>query len=393
MHERDTRSPTVAEPAGALRAPTLRPIEAAVLKLQRDVGNRVTAGIVSSKLGRPRADQRPPGAADFAKLLGDQAVSFGQFAFTHALSGGLDKAMEPHVRGLREEDRTWLRSWLDYLEQVTGSGHKEAAANAAKAVTMIKTAMRDRGEAGAGIIKLMGDPAETGIGFGGALYLNLWKEYGKPGAATPDVSKHLSYAKLAGLRIYENIACKETTERLGAKAGAGRGGEGRRTPGTAIAKGTSIASDIKRDSARSNDLTRGDVVVYGKEDLGKWVERMRKALDDGWTVHARCISGTHGGGTSGRDPDHSILIYGYGGTEFYFFDPDVGGTGGLTPGWGRIHYDADAGHLSTAKTESDFRTYSYSTDAARAAGSAADRPSDYQASGLHRYQVKEIWTM
>jgi hypothetical protein len=391
MHERDTRSPTVAEPAGAVRAPALRPAEAAVLKLQRDAGNRVTAGIVSSKLGRPRADQRPPGAADFAKLLGDQAVTFGQFAFTHALARGLDKAMEPHLRELREEDRTWLRSWLDYWEANTAAGDDKGAANA---VTKIKTAMQDRGEAGAGIIKLMGDPAETGIGFGGALYLKLWKEYGKPGAATPDVTKHLTYAKLAGLRIYENIACKETTERLGAKAGAGRGGEGRRTPGTAIAKGTSIASDIKRDDARSNDLTRGDVVVYGN-DLGKWVKRMREALDDGWTVHARCISGTYGGGKGGRDPDHSILIYGHGGTdtEFYFFDPDVSGTGGLTPGWGRIHYDADAGHLSTAKTASDFSTYWYSTDAGHEAGSAAGRESNYQASGLHRYQVKEIWTM
>jgi hypothetical protein len=393
MHERDTRSTTVAEPAGTVRAAALRPAEAAVLKLQREVGNRVTAGIVSSKLGRPRADQRPPGAGDFAKLLGDQAATFGQFSFTHALARGLDKAMEPHLRELREEDRTWLRSWLDYLEGLMASGHDKAAA---EAVTKIKTAMQDRGEPGAAIIKLMGDPAETGVGFGGALYTKLWKEYGKPGAATPDVTKHLTYAKLAGLRIYENIACKETTERLGAKVGAGRGGEGRRTPGTVIAKGTSIASDIKRDDARSNDLTLGDVVVYGN-DLGKWVKRMRDALDDGWTVHARCISGTHGRGKGGRDPDHSILIYGHGGTEteteFYSFDPDVSGTGGLTPGWGRIYYDADARHLSTAKTASDFRTYSYSTDAEDEAGSAAGRESDYQRSGVHRYQVKEIWTM
>ena len=94
MHEHDTRSPMVAEPAVALRAPALRPIEAAVLQLQRDVGNRVTAGIVSSKLERPHTDPRPPGAADFAKLIGDQAVNFGQFAFTHALTRGLEKAMD-----------------------------------------------------------------------------------------------------------------------------------------------------------------------------------------------------------------------------------------------------------------------------------------------------------
>ena len=389
MHERDTRSPTVAEPAGALRAPALRPIEAAVLQLQRDVGNRVTAGIVSSKLGRPRADQRPPGAADFAKLLGDQAVAFGQFTFTHALSSGLDKAMEPHLRQLREEDRTWLRSSLEAVMANAARGEDKAAADA---VNTIKTVMRDRGEAGAGIIKLMGDPVETGIGYGGALYKQLWTEYGKPGAATPDVTKHLTYAKLAGLRNYERLACKDTTDRLGAKAGAGRGGEGQRTPGTGIPRGTHIAADIKRDDARSNDLTRGDVVVYGN-DLGNWVKRMRTALDDGWTVHARCISGTHGGG-SGRDPDHSILIYGHdGGTEFYFFDPDVHGTGGVTPGWGRIHYDADARRLSTAKTASDFRTYQYVTDAEDEAGWDAGRRAGYQASGLHRYQVKEIWTM
>jgi hypothetical protein len=388
MHERDTRSPTVAEPTGALGAPALRPAEAAVLKLQREVGNRVTAGIVSSRLGRPKADQRPPGAADFAKLLGDQAVSFGQFAFTDALTRGLDKAMEPHLRELREEDRTWLRSSLEYLMAVAGD--KKAAK---ETVSKIKTAMGDRGPAGAAIIKLMGNPDETGIGFGGALYRELWSQYGKPGAATPDVTKHLTYAKLAGLRAYENIACKDTTERLGAKAGAGRGGEGRRTPGTVIPMGTNIAADIKRDKTRSGDLTPGDVVVYGN-DLGKWVKRMQAALDDGWTVHARCISGTYGGSESGRDPDHSILIYGHdGGTEFYFFDADVYGTGGVTPGWGRIHYDADARRLSTAKTASDFRTYEYLTDAEGETGWNAGRRAGYQASGLHRYQVKEIWTM
>jgi len=387
MHERDTRSSTVAEPAGAVRAPTLRPAEAAVLQLQRDAGNRVTAGIVSSKLGRPKGDQRPPGAADFAKLLGDQAVNFGQFAFTDALTRAMDKAVEPHLRELREEDRNWVRDSIDYLMAVAGD--KKAAK---EAVGRIKTAMADRGAPGAGIIKLMGNPDETGIGFGGALYRELWSEYGKPGAATPDVSKHLTYAKLAGLRAYENIACKDTTERLGAKAGAGRGGEGRRTPGTAIPKGTSIAADIKRDKTRSGNLERGDVVVYG-HDLASWVKRMQDALNDGWTVHARCISGTYGGGT-GRDPDHSILIYGHdGGTEFYFFDSDVGGTGGVTPGWGRIHYDADSRRLSTVKTASDFGSYEYQTDAEAEAGWNAGRRAGYQASGVHRYQVKEIWTM
>jgi hypothetical protein len=399
MHERDTRSPSLAESAGAdVRAPALRPAEAMVLQLQREAGNRVTRGIVKSKLKLPPLDLRPPGAAEFAKLLGDQAVRFGQFTFTNALAAPLNEALAPHMGQLSAEDQKWLRARLDELDASTGIRNSQTAAKvAADAITTIKTGMKDKGAAGAAIAKLMGDPTETGIGFGGALYLKLWKEYGKPGAATPDVTQHLTYAKLSGLNLYEMIACKDTTERLGAKVGAGRGGEGRRSAGTAIAKGTSIASDIQLDHARSKDfLALGNVVVYGN-DLGKWVRRMRDALDDGWTVHARCISGSYGGGKGGREPDHSVLIYGYGGpenaTEFYFFDPDIGGTGGLTPGWGRIYHDAAAGHLSTARTDADFRAYTYETQAEHEVGSAAGHESGYQASGVHRYQVKEIWTM
>ena len=180
------------------------------------------------------------------------------------------------------------------------------------------------------------------------------------------------------------------------RAARGQGQRGTRRQGTAkrldlIPKDTSIAADVKRDASFENGMVRGDVIVYASS-LESHVTKMRKALDDGWTIHARCISGTLGV-EGGRSPDHSILIYGYAGDVFHFFDSDVGGTGGVTPGWGRIYYDRSVPRLSTARADADFRVYEFKSKAEQEAGAAAGHEAGYQASGLHRYQVKDIWTM
>ena len=398
MRELEPLAEAAQEEAGRATARLAMTAAAPVLQLQRQAGNRAVTQLVLARRpsGVAQAAGRiaehfaaPPGSGEFAKLIGSDATQKGQFVFTATISKRIDDRLAGYLRDMPEDQSKWVKGWLDSYQEAR---FRRKAAEATKVLQTIKTYMDDLGTPPAqGVSKLMGNPTETGIGPGAAAYTKLWNEYAKPGADLPDMSAYENYASLAGIHAYENIACKATTERLGAKASAGRGGKGRRNASTSIPKDTSIAADVKRDVGFENGMVRGDVVVYASS-LESHVTKMRKALDDGWTIHARCISGTTGV-EGGRSPDHSILIYGYAGDVFHFFDSDVGGTGGLTPGWGRIYYDRSVPRLSTARTDADFRVYEFKSKAEQEAGAAVGHVAGFQASGLHRYQVKDIWTM
>jgi hypothetical protein len=63
----------------------------------------------------------------------------------------------------------------------------------------------------------------------------------------------------------------------------------------------------------------GDVFTY-RDDLPAIADKMARALDDGWTIRVRVLSGS-----VGSDEEHSVLVIGhYDAKTFFFFDPDVG---------------------------------------------------------------------
>ena len=172
------------------------------------------------------------------------------------------------------------------------------------------------------------------------MFETLWKAYSDPKAGFPDLTPYVDLAHLQALARYELIACKRTATLIAGRYVAR--GSGKRSAGTAI-KPTQLIGGVKTDEAvLAGDLSRGTVATYSAE-LGKEVERMKRAIDDGWVIHARVLSGIVGGGKSRAEAEHSLIVYGYS---------------------DNAHHTDQPGHIR-----------------------------GYQASGVHRYQVSSIETL
>jgi hypothetical protein len=190
------------------------------------------------------------------------------------------------------------------------------------------------------------------------------------------------------LRRWEMQACKATATRIAKRYIAAGGVGGERSAATAI-KPTQLVASVKRDSHThlGGNLWRGDVASYSNQ-LAAEVGHMREALDDGWVIHARVISGIEGAGKSGAEPEHSLIIFGYDDARtFEFFDPDVSGSNLARTGFEKLYYDPDAKRLSTARTEADFGAY------AEEGPAGSDHHHGWHAHGVHRYQVVSIETL
>jgi hypothetical protein len=229
-------------------------------------------------------------------------------------------------------------------------------------------------------------PDDSRLEVGGTIFHTLWKAYSKPDATLPDLNAYMTLSQYQALRRYEFQACKETA-RYVAKRYVGSGGAGgKRGPDTAIPL-TQLVGGVKDDEKDlGGGLHRGTVATFS-HDLGKQVERMRRAIDDGWVIHARVLSGYYGGGASHAEAKHSLVVYGHTGDTFEFFDPDVGGSNLARTGFDSLHYDRDANRLSTARTEADFAVYK------KPGPEGSGQIHGWQASGVHRYQVTSIETL
>jgi hypothetical protein len=110
---------------------------------------------------------------------------------------------------------------------------------------------------------------------------------------------------------------------------------------------------------------------------------MARALDDGWTIHVRVLSGS-----VGSDEEHSVLVIDhYDAKSFFFFDPDVGGSNVYNPGYDRLYFDKDANLLTTARDKSDLAVWA--ADVGKDAGAFEGW---HVSSGRHRYQAMRLWT-
>lgn len=123
------------------------------------------------------------------------------------------------------------------------------------------------------------------------------------------------------------------------------------------------------------NVIRGEVCTYGA-GLAQSVAKIVAALDAGWLVHVRVMSGYGGGFPAG---EHSLMIVGHqGGNVLMASDSDPGGEldDMLKTGFTPLYFDPAVPRLSTAVTDDEFPVL------------AANKT--HQRNHRHRYQVLSV---
>ena len=367
----DPVSRAAAEPETAPGPPsrTGAPGLSGVLALQRSAGNRATM----RALGLARASKVLPFDREiFASKVGAEAAGYGQMLF-HSKLGQLVLPQAGGAAAQRPELKPIFDEWLTAM----GAGRWSTADAARKALREL---------APDGPLAALHGPEDARLEVGGAIFEKLWKAYEKPDAPFPDLTPYATMSHYQALRRWEMQACKVTATRIAKRYIAAGGVGGGRSAQTAI-KPTALVASVKYDETQVGaDLFRGGVATYSSK-LADEVERMRRALDDGWVVHARVLSGIEGGGASGAEAEHSLIVFGYDGDTFEFFDPDVAGSNLARSGFDNLYFDRAANRLSTARTEADFGAYDQEGPA------GTNRHHGWHAHGVHRYQVTSIETL
>ena len=328
--------------------------------LPRGIGNRAVARFIGPAVREAR----------FRALVGKEAAATGQMLF-HSKVFDL---LWPKIWAVIGNDPGLKEIWDSYWAALSP---KDGLPDYAKA-DAIRAELKETK-----FPKELLGPDDARLEVGAKLFESLWKDYSKPGASFPDLAPYVTIGHYQALRRWEMIACKRTATLIAKRYVAGAGGA--RSAATAI-KPTQLIGGVKLDkNPLGDDRFRGTVATYSSE-LGKEVERMKRAIDDGWVIHARVLSGIIGGGKSFSEAEHSLIVYGYSGDAFEYFDPDVAGSNVGKTGFDRLYYDRDANRLSTAASEKDFGVYAHDKD-------APGHIQGYQLSGVHRYQVSSIETL
>jgi hypothetical protein len=367
----DPVSQAVAEPETAPAPPAgvVAPRLAGVLALQRSAGNRATV----RALGLARATNVLPFDREiFASKVGKEAVALGQMLF-HAKLG---QVVLPKAIAIIEKRPELVPIWNEWMGAMDSVNWKTADA--------ARKALREL--APDGPLAALHGPDDARLEAGGAIFEKLWKAYEKPDAPFPDLSAYATLSHYQALRRWEMQACKVTAARIAKRYIAAGGVGGRRSADTAI-KPTALVAGVKHDRTHvGGDRYRGDVATYSSK-LADEVDKMRRALDDGWVIHARVLSGIEGGGASGAEAEHSLVVFGHEADTFEFFDPDVAGSNLARSGFDKLYFDRTANRLSTARTEADFGVY------AEEGPDRSGHHHGWHAHGVHRYQVTSIETL
>jgi hypothetical protein len=127
-------------------------------------------------------------------------------------------------------------------------------------------------------------------------------------------------------------------------------------------------------TVRGEDVIRGEVCQYGPGLAGS-VAKIIAALDAGWLVHLRVMSGEGGGFPNG---EHSLMAVGHQGNVLMASDSDPGGEldAMLKTGFTPLYFDPAVPRLSTAVNDEEFPVL------------AAD--TRFQRNHRHRYQVISV---
>ncbi len=146
-----------------------------------------------------------------------------------------------------------------------------------------------------------------------------------------------------------------------------------RIGGLMLASSTKI--DRKVFTVRGEDVIRGEVCQYGSGLAGS-MAKIIAALDAGWLVHVRVMSGEGGGFPSG---EHSLMVVGHqGGNVLMASDSDPGGELDvmLRTGFTPLYFDPAVPRLSTAVNDEEFPVLASDTR--------------FQRNHHHRYQVISV---
>ena len=174
------------------------------------------------------------------------------------------------------------------------------------------------------MLKLMGDGSKHGTG--GTVSAELWKRDHKADAV-PDFEAggFLRVDVLHALSLIEPSMCLSTADDV-VEPSYARGG----FPGTAGRERTCRRPPRARTwspSSRRPTLTRSSATSRSTQNLPGVLATLRSALDDGHLVHARVLSGAYG-----PSDEHSLIVLGYTGNGFAFWDPDSSQAPRRSPG-------------------------------------------------------------
>ena len=363
-----------------------------MLELQRSIGNRRTAALLTR---RPRALARQGAVMNavwgtieeatfagvrshFAAAIDPDIAAAGQFQFTLLIAAKVQPVF----------DAMATEKWADDGERTQAVAAVDGVRRAA-----LQRRLQARGRDAQGALGAhprrevtRGGEARAVPRHGGRGGLRRGGE-GLPGAleggkGKPDVSARLTLAHLFAFRRWEAQACKATASyAAGRFARSGKTG-GKRSPATSIPETVLTVKRTRNLTESAPKEWVGDVLTY-RDDLHAIVDKMARALDDGWTIHVRVLSGS-----VGTDEEHSVLVIGHHQARaFFFFDPDVYGSDLATLGYGRFYFNKEDNLLTTARDRGDLTVWD-----ADVAWDTGAREGWHASSGRHRYQAMRLWT-
>ena len=241
-------------------------------------------------------------------------------------------------------------------------------------------------------------PGKDDLETGKHIYDKLWNLLQK-GDQVPSLTPYQSIPTLQAIGTWENQACGFTKSQL-ANRFIRKGGAKKANPDATRGSSTRVSTSFAKSAVRdmrpiSPDNHRlGDVLI--QNGVAGAVPKMQAALDDGWLLSTRILSGVDYGdgeaaklfdkqaavgkapkqpqGSPGEPPkEHFILIIGYDlPNKFVFWDPDTASSHLYGGGFGLLFFQG--GKLSTAENNADL---------------AVDL-NGYDSKGQHRYQVIEL---
>lgn len=202
---------------------------------------------------------------------------------------------------------------------------------------------------------------------------SLWNLFNKENKVTKEVDNLVNYPDYYRIRNEEKTACWSVANFM-INRFTSRGGHTKSDPDKRRSAQNKVQAGLIKSAKRNfewvGNTTKGDVVEYSK-DLGATITKMKTALDDGFLIHARVLSGVNFG--HGLHPElqasklattppkeknvfgqaeHSLVIIGYDNNMFLFWDPDstVSSYKG-EKGFGSLFFQS--GRLTTAETENE----------------------------------------
>lgn len=376
--------------------------------------------------------------AEFANAVGEQAVASGQFTWTNSIRRALFDRLDELGLGEGAPDLAAAVSGPDPASAVKGKPDPAFA----EIADYVRTAAKKVGDKqffeglrrvlhekmkklsagslyGKGILSLVGPDSAASEQSGKSIFDELWKAnaaaHGRTEQWIPGDIATLNH--LRGVFLYEKEHCGTVATEMGKKFNATMPATPTRSrrretmmPQTALTAQpplvTKKASDkgAEKTEFQQGHPVRGDEVQY-RQDLPAIVDKMKTALADGWILHVRVLGGGYLDVPAAGTPleEHSLLIIGYSGDEFFAVDPDVssneaapraqaaGAPAKLTRdkrpplAFQSLYFDRQRNRLTTAQSDADFSVHVH-TD-------AEGMQRQIQSQKTHRYQAIRVFTV